>query len=321
MKSRVPSWLLALSVAVIPTLYSPSALAQEAGPGEGLVIVSREDKFKGKAIRFNMDINGQQMQLLAGNTIRIPLPVGSHTISVWSPSLDGQDSVTIDVREGWTYHVEGHIRWGYPAGRAKFKSVSEVGPEPGWQPSEVTSNPALAGAALGAIAAPSSAPPVRSAEENGRIGLRNFVGDWDVKMWSLASDGSKLGGRGVAQGVAEGDSVRITFTEFTAPAFAEATGGGQVRLAYEAGKGFTLESWFKHSGEVLKFSGRYEADTGRYAFYMFGSQGEMATGVPRASARVEVRSEDIATWVADTYSSIDGQSVKVQSYTFTRRRQ
>jgi hypothetical protein len=54
---------------------------------------------------------------------------------------------------------------------------------------------------------------------------------------------------------------------------------------------------------------------------MFGSQGETATGVQRASTRVEVQSVDIATWIADTYSSVDGQSMKVQSYKFTRRSQ
>lgn len=299
--------------------FVPVAYAQEAGPGEGLVIFTREDKMAGKAIRFNMDVNGRQMQLLAGNTIRMPLPVGTHTISVWSPSLDGQDTVTINVQEGWTYHVEGHIRWGYPAGRAKFKSVTETGPAPGWEPSAPKSEPALAGPALGAVSAPSSAPPVRTAEESGRIGLRNFVGDWDLNMWSLAADGSKLEGGGLAQGVAEGDSARITFTEFSAPAFPAATGGGQVRIAYEEGKGFTLESWFKHSNEVLEFSGRYEPDTGRYVFFMFGGSGEIATGVPRSSTRVEIRSVDIVTWTADTYSSIEGQSVQVQSYRFSRR--
>jgi hypothetical protein len=309
-----------VSILGAPLLPGTTAFAQEAGPGEGLVILSREDKLKGKGIRFNMDINGQRMQLLAGNTIRMPLPVGTHTISVWSPSLDGQDSITIDVQEGWTYHVEGYIRWGYPAGRAKFKSVSETPAAPGSVAAARPGQP-LAGAALGAAASPSSATPVRSAEESGRIGLRNFVGDWDLHMWALSSDGDKLEGKGVAQGVAEGNGTRITFTEVAAPACPAATGGGQVKIGYEEGKGFTLESWFAHSNEVLKFTGRYEAGTGRYVFFMFGSSGELATGVPRSSVRVEIRSEDIATWVADTYSAVDGQSMLVQSYRFTRRAQ
>jgi hypothetical protein len=213
------------SILTLPLSYVPTANSQEAGPGEGLVILTREDKMKGKAMRFNMDINGRQMQLLAGNTLRVPLPVGTHSLSVWSPSLDGQDSVTIDVKEGWTYHIEGYIRWGWPAGRTKFRFVSESGPEPGSVASQDrnitdqgdSGGAPLAGASLGAAATSSTSPPSRTPDEAGRIGLRNFVGDWDLEMWSLAADGSKLEGRGIAQGVAEGDSARITFTEFSAP--------------------------------------------------------------------------------------------------------
>ena len=45
----------------------------------------------------------------------------------------------------------------------------------------------------------------------------------------------------------------------------------------------------------------------------------VATGAPRSSFRVEIRSVDIATWVADTYTSVEGQSMLVQSYHFGRR--
>jgi hypothetical protein len=319
MRSGFLRTLLFACIASTPVVNDAAAVAQEAGPGEGLVIFSREDKFKGKAVRFNMNVNGQQLQLLAGTEIRLPLPVGTHTVSVWSPSLDGQDSITIDIQEGWTYHVEGYIRMGYPAGRPKFGAVSEMPPASGSVASVARTEPPLAGAALGAATVQQSAAPSRTPEESGRIGLRNFVGDWDLQMWALSSNGDKLEGKGVAQGVAESNSTRITFTEFSAPAFPDATGGGQVMIGYEEGKGFVLESWFAHSNEVLRFSGRYEADTGRYVFYLFGSSGELATGLPRSSVRVEIRSEDIATWVAETYSTVDGQSLIVQSYRFTRR--
>ena len=59
-------------------------------------------------------------------------------------------------------------------------------------------------------------------------------------------------------------------TEFESAAFPAASGGGQVLLSYEAGKGFLLVSHFRHSDEVLRFSGQYQADTGKYVFYMFG---------------------------------------------------
>jgi len=319
MKSRILRIALILAVFGIPTFHGPLVLAQEAGPGEGLVIFSREDKFAGKAIRFDVTIDGGSgVQLLAGSTIRKALSVGTHTFAVYTPSLDGQDSITIDIQEGWTYHIEGYVLMGWPVGRAKFRLVSESGPTPGSSPA-MSSTDVLAGAALGAATTAPGVAPARSAEESGRLGLRNFVGDWDLEMWSLARDGSRLEGRGSAQGVAEGDGTRITITEFSATAFPAAEGGGQVRLAYEDGKGFTLESWFKHSNEVFRFSGRYQPDTGRYVFYSFGSGGETATGMPRQSVRVEVRAVDIATWAAETYSSIEGQSLLVQSYRFTRK--
>jgi len=321
-KKIILPFVALLAVCVVPLAYGPVALAQEAGPGQGLVVFSRKSSMKGKAIRFNLEQDGRPIgQLLSGTTLEFPLPPGNYTFSVSAPSLDGQDVINISVEAGKTYHVTGKILWGWPAGRPKFGGVTESGvaTSPAVEAPDAS---ALAGAALGSVTAQPSAGAQngRTAEESGRIGLRNFVGEWDLEMWSLAADGSKLEGHGVVEGTAEGESAtRITFTEFAAPAFPAATGGGQVRIAYEDGKGFTLESWFKYSGEVLNFSGRYEADTGRYIFFAFGSDGEIATGVASASVRVEIRSVDIATWVAETYSSVDGQSLLVQSYRFSRR--
>jgi hypothetical protein len=109
-------------------------------------------------------------------------------------------------------------------------------------------------------------------------------------------------------------------TDFNAPNFPEATGGGHVLLSYQPGRGFSLESDFAFSDEVLNFVGEYRADSGVYNFYLIGtSGGETATGVIRSSARVEIRSSGTALWTADTYSYVDGKDTQVQSYRFTRR--
>jgi hypothetical protein len=305
---------------LVTAIPGSPAGAAAMGPGEGLVVFTRDDKFAGKAVRFNMNVNGQTgYQLLAGSTVEIALPAGTHTFSSYSPSLDGQDSITIDVKEGWTYHVEGYVRMGWPTGRPKFRFVSETGPSASnARASSQTAAAPLAGAGLGAATTPPTAG--RSAEDAGRIGLRNFAGNWNLEMWSLTADGRKLEGRGVAEGSVESNSaVRIYFTDFNAPAFPAATGGGQVRISFEQGKGFTLESHFTHSNEVLKFAGRYQPDTGRYVFHLFGTQGEIATGIPHRSTRVEVRSVDLGSWTAETYTTVDGQSVLVQVYRFSRR--
>jgi len=263
----------------------------------------------------------------------VPLAPGSYGFSVRAPSLDGQDFITITVEAGRTYQVEGEILWGWPTGRPKFRPVSESGgraeagipstanPQTGSDQSQAspsTPSGALAGAALGSAA---SKPAAGAAVDRGRIGFRNFIGDWNLDMWSLASDGSKLEGKGVAQGSAEGESAtRIMITEFRSAAFPTATGGGQVLFSYEQGKGFLLVSNFRYSDEVLRFTGQYQADTGKYVFYLFGGPGgQFATGVARSSVRVEVRSLDTASWIADIFSSVDGRTTQVQSYRFTRQ--
>ena len=260
-------------------------------------------------------------QLLAGTTIERPLAPGNYVFSVRAPSLDGQDFITITVEAGRTYNIEGEILWGWPAGRPKFRMVSETGGLPASVDSGVPSpapTGALANAALGSVVAPDRSRP--DAVEMGRVGLRNFSGDWKLDMWSLTEDGSKLEGSGLATGTAEGeDGTRIMITEFQAAAFPAASGGGQILLSYEAGKGFLLVSSFRHSDEVLRFSGQYQANTGKYVFYMFSDTGTtFATGAPRTSARVEIRSLDTASWIAETYSSVDGGMTQVQSYRFTR---
>jgi len=181
----------------------------------------------------------------------------------------------------------------------------------------------MAGPALGSMA-PQPAASARAgptAEDRGKISLRNFRGDWNLDMWSLATDGSKLEGRGAVTGTAMGDSAtQIIITEFAAAAFPEATGGGRLLISHVPERGFTLESESKYSGELLRFSGQYDEVTGRYTFYLIvGSGGETATGIRRSSVRVEIRSLAIETWVAEAYASVDGQSIQVQSYRFTRR--
>ena len=325
--------IITLGIGITP---GSSALAAEAGPGEGLVVFDRKSSMKGKAIQFNIEQDGRPIgQLRSGTTIEVPLAPGSYNFTVRAPSLDGQDFLSINVEAGWTYYVKGEILWGWPTGRPKFQlKSSSPGPAAASSQSGASQAPAaaptaMAGPALGSISpSPAAAPQPAagaqsrpSADDRGRIGLRNFTGDWNLDMWSLATDGSKLEGRGTAAGTLSGDNaIEIVFTEFAAAAFPEATGGGRLLISHVPNRGFTLESEFKFSGELLKFSGQYDDVTGRYIFSLFGgSAGETATGMPRSSVRVEIRSLDLGSWIAETYASVDGQSIQVQSYRFTQR--
>lgn len=320
MRSKTHIIVLVVAAITAASWPLPRAIAAEAeaGPGQGMVIFQRKDVLKGKAIRFNIEQDGVPIgQLLAGTTIERALDPGNYVFSVRAPSLDGQDFLTITVEAGRTYHVDGKILWGWPAGRPKFKLISEIGSPPA-PVSTGAPTGALANAALGS--AVTSNPTRPDAVEMGRVGLRNFAGNWNLDMWSLTDAGDRLEGSGAATGTAEGaNATRVMITEFRSDAFPAATGGGQLLLSYDPQRGFLLVSSFRHSGEVLRFSGQYQADSGKYVFYMFGETGPIfATGAARSSVRVEVHSQDASTWTAETYSSVDGRMTKVQSYQFTR---
>ena len=333
MAHRCLSTLLMGVIVVLGTGIAPGSIASaaEAGPGEGLVVFTRKKSSKGVAIKFNIQQDGRPIgQLRSGTTLKIPLAPGSYNFTVRAPSLDGQDFLTINVEAGWTYNVEGKILWGWPTGRPKFQLGTQT-PGPAVasaQPAASQAVPSPAPAAMAGPALGSTAPQPAvtaqaqsTAEDRGRIGLRNFRGDWNFDMWSLATDFNKLEGRGAATGTPMGDSAtQIIITEFESAVFPEATGGGRLLISHVPERGFTLESEFKYSDELLRFSGQYDEVTGRYIFYLSdGTGGETATGMPRSSVRVEIRSLDFDRWVANTYSSVSGQSFQVQSYNFTRR--
>ena len=96
-------------------------------PDKGLIIFYRVKKMKGSAIRveINDSAKGSSGSLSNGTKIQKDLEPGDHTFTVRSPSIDGQDSITISVEVGKTYFVRGEILWGWPAGRPKFVRVTD----------------------------------------------------------------------------------------------------------------------------------------------------------------------------------------------------
>jgi hypothetical protein len=303
---------------VLVSVHSPAVLAVQADPNRGLVIFHRADVMKARAIRFNIEQDGRPIgQLLAGATLEVPLAPGTYTFTVRAPSVDGMDYLTLNVEAGKTYRVEGEVLWGWPAGRPKFANVSEFGV------ATKSANAPPPGAPSPSVAASASLVSKQSigADDAGRLGLRNFVGEWNIRMWSLTADGRELEGRGIAQGKLQGeDATRIVITEFEAPEFPDAIGGGRVLIKYEPGRGFSLETDLSHSDEVLKLTGGYEVDTNKYVFYLVGGAGgKTATGISRTSVRLEIRMLDIRSWVAETFASVDGQTMQIQSTRFTRR--
>jgi len=123
LKILLASLVITSCATSVPTL---TANLPTANPDKGLVVFYRMSSFKGKAIRFNISHNeGTVGQLLSGTTLNKYFEPGEHSFTVQGVSLDGLDSVTVNLEAGKIYYFKGSILWGWPAGRPKFAQIPE----------------------------------------------------------------------------------------------------------------------------------------------------------------------------------------------------
>ncbi|MFV1984978.1 MAG: hypothetical protein ACC657_15630 [Thiohalomonadales bacterium] len=123
-------FIFLISIVVALSSFSTLTVAAnlpEAKPDKGLVIFYRLSKMKGAAIRFEITDNarGSIGFLSNGTIIQNDLEPGEHTFTVRAPSVDGRDSITLNVEAGKTYYIRGEILWGWPAGRPKFVRMTD----------------------------------------------------------------------------------------------------------------------------------------------------------------------------------------------------
>ena len=94
---------------------------------QGTVIFYRTRSVKGGAIGLNITggDTGNVGVLSNGSKIVKQMPVGEFSFTVSSPSIAGQDSVTINVEAGKSYYVKGEAKMGWPAARSRFTLMDE----------------------------------------------------------------------------------------------------------------------------------------------------------------------------------------------------
>ena len=122
--------LFLIAVTVASTAVSNLALSEDTPAVQSekaQVVFYRPSRAKGAAIRFQIEdsAKGSIGALSNGAVVRKDLEPGSHTFTVRAPSVDGSDSITLNVVAGEVYYVKGEILWGWPAGRPKFSRMSD----------------------------------------------------------------------------------------------------------------------------------------------------------------------------------------------------
>jgi hypothetical protein len=158
-----------------------------------------------------------------------------------------------------------------------------------------------------------------TADDAGKRHLDDFLGDWNVDIWSVDATGKKITGNGSAKVVLENkERARFEFTDVKATGFDQVFTGTSL-LGYSASNGFTL----KNSTSVTPtrdYVGEYIPAKNAYNFYPTGNQeGDTPTGIIRSNVRIEVRVTGSNLFVVETYVMKDGNEVQVQSYRFTKK--
>lgn len=117
--------MVALAALFVPVAVG-AAVAPAVEDGKGLVVLYRESRAKGSAIRFNFRSSSGFSGMLSNGSWQFEqVEPGLYTYSVSSPSFDGQDTITVNVEAGRTYYLKGEIKWGWPAGRTKYVLMPE----------------------------------------------------------------------------------------------------------------------------------------------------------------------------------------------------
>jgi len=135
-------------------------------------------------------------------------------------------------------------------------------------------------------------------DDAGKRHLDDFIGDWNINAWAMATDRKKITATRKAKGVLESKTqASIKYNDLKSPTY-EPVLSGELIMRYDEKNGFSLENRFSSQQESLTFVGEYIPDGNKYNYYATTGEGsESVSGVIRSNLRVEIRvSEIICGW-------------------------
>lgn len=158
-----------------------------------------------------------------------------------------------------------------------------------------------------------------TADNAGKRHFQDFLGDWNLDIWALNADGTKLTGSGHMKATMESkDALRMEFSDIRASESGQAFTGAVVLKSSER-NGFSMETRNSINSNVGRLVGEYIPAQNAYNFYpSTNKDGETVTGVIRSKVRLVLRVSGTNLCTADTFSMIDGKEVQIQSYRLTR---
>ncbi|HEV7571783.1 MAG TPA: DUF2846 domain-containing protein [Thermoanaerobaculia bacterium] len=112
----------AATVPIAPKVIDESAKLFVAPPDRSVVYIERENAYKGKAILFQVGMDGKMLGGIAAGTFYAEtVAPGEHVITALSN--ENQDSLRLSTEPGLTYFVKVEPRWGMVSARVSLKQT------------------------------------------------------------------------------------------------------------------------------------------------------------------------------------------------------
>ena len=141
--------------------------------------------------------------------------------------------------------------------------------------------------------------------------IQNLLGEWNMSVWSVVQDGTRIEGTGLAKGIMESKStLTLDISDIDFPGVAEDLTGVAI-FSFDEKKGYTLEITSSTNQYTESYIGEYIKADDVYNFY--------ATEKDRSSVRLQLRANNESMWSLETYIQKGDQEVQTQSYRFMKR--
>ena len=146
-----------------------------------------------------------------------------------------------------------------------------------------------------------------------------FVGNWQVTMWGLDSDGNRIDGEANAvSSLNTTQSVTFQFSDLKAGEYSSSDFGSST-LSFAPDRGFELLNQFASAENGNRYVGHFDNTANRYKFYYAGSNQETFSGVRRGDYRLDMQMIGRDVIVFETWATVGSEESRIQSYRLTRR--
>lgn len=114
----------AATIPIAPKTVDEAAKTFTTPPDQSVIYIARESEYFGKAILFQVVVDGKLLGGIARGTYYMAhIPPGEH--SVTALSNENQDSLKLKMEAGKVYYVKVNPRWGAVSARVSLQQLSD----------------------------------------------------------------------------------------------------------------------------------------------------------------------------------------------------